>query len=587
MRQRTMERPRQLAFDYTKLPREFPRRYLPAGMSFEWAQFSRPFDELKKREIRSVKDLERWLADQDELDAVVYEQKALRMVNVSRQTDDLGYKNVYMDFLQNLEPRIKISGFELLKKYVASPYRKELSPLGYSMVDRRRENAARIFREENVELEKKDAEVTEQYQTIRGAMTVSFRGEERTLQQMTRFYEETDRGVRREAWELVEARLLRDSERLDLVYDEMISLRDRIARNAGFSNFRDYAFAQKNRFDYTPEDCQALHDAVEKYFVPLSREIDEERKRKMGLDQLMPWDMSVDPESRPPLAPFDDINGLVGGCARVVKKVDDQLSKYFDRMVELDLLDLDSRKGKAPGGFQEEFSELRFPFIFMNAARKDSDVRTLLHESGHSFQTFLMREAGLPFYNSGQNLPAEFAEVASTSMELMGGEHLEGTFYDRTDARRSNKTEVIGMVKLFTWVATIDSFQHWVYTHPGLTHEERAAEWTKTFRRFSGLESYEGFEGQLRYRWQRQLHLYQFPFYYIEYAIATLGALGIWFGYREDRAKAIGAYKRALSLGASKPLPELFQAAGLPWDLGPRTLEKYSRQLGSVLKTYS
>jgi oligoendopeptidase F len=576
-----------LAFDYTKLPREFPRRYLQEGMGFDWSQLSRPFDELKSREIRSVEDLKRWLADQDELDAAVYEQKALRTVNISRQTDDAGYKSAYMDFLQNLEPRIKISSFELLRKYVASPYRRGLPPQDYGMVDRRRENAVRIFREENVELEKKDAELSEQYQTIRGAMTVSFRGEERTLQQMSRFYEETDRGTRREAWELLEARLLKDSERLDLVYDQLISLRDRIARNAGFSNFRDYVFIQKNRFDYTPEDCLALHDAVEKYFVPLSREIDEERRRKMGLDELMPWDMSVDPEGRPPLAPFNDINGLVGGCAKVVKKVDGQLSNYFDRMVELDLLDLDSRKGKAPGGFQEDFSELRFPFIFMNAAKKDSDVRTLLHESGHSFQTFLMREAGLRFYNSGQNLPAEFAEVASTSMELMGGEHLEGTFYDGTGARRSNKIEVEVMVKLFTWVATIDSFQHWVYTNPRHTHEERAAAWTKTFRRFCGLESYRGFESQLRYRWQRQLHVYQFPFYYIEYAIATLGALGIWFRYREDRATAMGAYKRALSLGASKPLPELFRAAGLPWDLGPRTLEKYSQQLGSLLKTFS
>jgi putative nucleotidyltransferase with HDIG domain len=211
MRQRTMERSKQLAFDYTKLPREFPRRYLPAGMGFEWAQLSRPFDELKGREIRSVEDLKRWLADQDELDAVVYEQKALRMVNVSRQTDDAGYKSVYMDFLQNLEPRIKISSFELLKKYVASSCRKELPPQDFGMLDRYRENATRVFREENVELEKKDAEFSEQYQTIRGAMMVSFRGEERTLQQMSRFYEETDRGARREAWELSEARLLKAS----------------------------------------------------------------------------------------------------------------------------------------------------------------------------------------------------------------------------------------------------------------------------------------------------------------------------------------------------------------------------------------
>jgi oligoendopeptidase F len=576
-----------LVFDYSKLPHDFPRRYVPADMPFNWESLSPLFDELRTRPIRSKVDLEKWIADEDELNAIIYERKSLTMIDYSRQTDDEGFKKAYENFVMVLEPRVKLASFELVKKYVSSPARKELAPAEYLTTDRIRENGARIFREANVQLEKEDAELVEKYQGTIGAMTISFRGEERTLQQMSKFYEETDRGLREEAWRLSMARLLKDAQRLDEIYDGMIRVRDAIAKNAGFRNYRDYIFLQKNRFDYTPQDCLEFHDAVEKYFVPLSREIDEERIRKLGVDRLRPWDMMVDPAGRPPLAPFGSAQELIAGCARIFKKVDPQFSKYFDRMTELELRDLESRKGKAPGGFQDEFTELRLPFIFMNAAKRDGDVRTLLHESGHSFQAFLMRDAGLPFYNAGQNIPAEIAEVASTSMELVGGEHVEGVFYGPEDAIRSNKEEVITMAKLFPWVATIDAFQHWVYTHAGHSAEERAEAWSRTFKRFCGLESYEGFEQALRYRWQRQLHLYQFPFYYIEYGIATLGALGIWSKYRRDPAGAIASYKRALTLGNSKTLPELFRAADLPWDMGPKAIEAYSRELRSAWKAYA
>ncbi len=576
-----------MVFDYSKLPRDFPRRYVPPDMPFTWESLSPLFDELRTRPIGSKAELERWIADEDELNAVVYERKALATVNYSRQTDDEGFKRAYTDFVQELEPHIKLASFELVKKYVSSPARKELAPIKYLTTDRVRENAARIFREANVTLEKEDAELVGKYQSTTGAMTIPFRGEERTLQQMSKFQEETDRSLREEAWRLSTGRLLRDAQRLDEIYDGMIKVRSAIAKNAGFQSYRDYIFFQKNRFDYTPEDCLRFHDAIEKHFVPLSREIDEERVRKLSLDRLMPWDLVVDPAGRPPLAPFSSAQELVAGCARIFRKVDSQFSKYFDRMTELELRDLESRKGKAPGGYQDEFSEIRLPFIFMNAAKRDGDVRTLLHESGHSFQAFLMRDAGLPFYNSSQNIPPEVAEVASTSMELIGGEHLEGTFYGPEDARRSNKEEVVTMVKLFTWVATIDSFQHWVYTSPRHSAAERAEAWSRIFRRFSGLESYDGLEQALRYRWQRQLHLYQYPFYYIEYGIATLGALGIWLRYRRDPEGAIASYKHALSLGNSRTLPELFQAAELPWNFGPRVVEAYSRELRSAWKGYA
>ncbi len=576
-----------MAFDYSKLPREFPRRFVPTGMKFTWEELKKIFDELEARKVGSPMELEQWLRDEAELDAVIYEQRTLLYINSSRQTDNPEYQRAYKHFIDELEPKIKLASFELLKKYASSPFRDGLSLEVYHMTDRKRNNAVSIFRAGNVELEKRDAGLAQVYQQTLGAMTVNFRGEELTLQQMAKFQEETDRDVRKEAWRLAEERALKDAETLDLLYDEMVKLRDVAARNAGFDNFRDYIFPKKNRFDYTPDDCIRFHDAVQENFVPLSREIDRERLQKLGVERLTPWDIRVDPEGRPPLSPFTSAETLVAGCAKVVARVDPDLSNYFARMVDLRLLDLESRKGKAPGGYQEDLAELKLPFIFMNAARRDTDVRTLLHESGHSFHTFLMRDSGLPFFNSGPNLPTEFAEVASTSMELIGGEHLVGSFYSEEDARRSNKAEVVSMVKLFTWVATIDSFQHWVYTHPQHTYEERRRAWVGAFERFGGLETYEGYERQLGYRWQRQLHLFEVPFYYIEYGIATLGALGIWLQYRKEPREAIKAYKQALSLGGSRPLPYLFRTAGLEWNFGPSALHAYANDLRALLREYS
>ncbi len=575
-----------MVFDYSSLPREFPRRFLPADLPFEWVELAKIYEGLESRELLSPSDLERWLEDESELDAYVYEQRTLRYINSTRQTDNPEYTKAYELYTTELEPKVKLASFGLLKKYVASPFRSQLPREKFGLEDRRRQTAASIFRTENVELEKEDSTLSQKYQRTMGAMTVNFRGQEMTFQQMAKFLEETERTVREEAWRLVDQRARRDAGVLDSIFDEMVSLRDKAAKNAGFANYRDYIFVKKDRFDYTPEDCAEFHKAVEESFVPLSREVDRERRERLGVGTLMPWDLRVDPRGRPPLSPFEDAAGLVDGATRVLSRIDPRLSAFFSRMVELELLDLESRKGKAPGGYQDELSEVRLPFIFMNAARRDVDVRTLLHEAGHSFHSFLMREEGLPFFNGNANLPLEFAEVASTSMEIISGEHYSGIFYDEQEAKRSNFDEAAENIKLFTWVATIDAFQHWVYTHPEHAHEERAKAWSDTFNRFAGLENYDGLEASKAYRWHRQLHVFEVPFYYIEYAIALTGALGIWAKYRKDPKEAIELYKGALSLGATKSLPDLFGAAGLQWGFGRSTLKTLAIELRSAIREY-
>jgi oligoendopeptidase F len=569
----------------SKLPQAFSRKFLQPDLPFEWKAISGVFETLSARPLHSPGDLERWLRDEDELNAYLNEQRSIRYINSTLQTDNPDFTEAYESYVKELEPKLKVASFNLLKFYCASMYRPGL-PEKYRLEDKRRQAALGVFRVENVELEKQDAQLAQKYQKTRAAMTVNFRGEERTLQQMAKFLEETDRGLREEAWRLADTRSLRDKDSLDDLYTQMVALRAQAAHNAGYDSYEDYIFVRKARFDYTPKDCMDFHSAVEQYMVPLSREVDKLRKDTLDVETLMPWDMVVDPEGRKPLTPFEDISGLVNGAGKVLSQIDGELASYFTKMVELGVLDLDSRKGKAPGGYQEELSERRIPFIFMNAAKRDNDVRVLLHEAGHSFHTFLMRDQKLPFFNSNANMPLEFAEVASMSMEIVSGEHYDGVFYDREQAKRSNFEEAVSNVKLFAWVATIDAFQQWVYSNPDHSPEERRAAWLRTFARFGGLESYDGLDDSRAYRWQRQLHLFEVPFYYIEYGIALTGALGVWSRYRKDRKDAIEAYKCALSIGATRPLPDLFRAAGLQWGFGGNAIGGLASELRSAIREY-
>jgi oligoendopeptidase F len=414
-------------------------------------------------------------------------------------------------------------------------------------------------------------------------MTVLYDGQERTMQQMGRFLEEPNRNIREETWLLSESRRQKDRDTLNHVYDQLIALRQRIAENAGFDNYRDYIFRKKERFDYTAEDCFSYHEAVEKYIVPLMHELDRERSRGLNVEPLRPWDLAVDPKGLPALRPFKTSSELIQGCVKVFDKVNPEFAAELRRMTSLDLLDLDSRKGKAPGGYNMELSEVRLPFVFMNAVGRDGDVWTLLHESGHAFHVFAMRDKGFPYQYRSENVPLEIAEVASQAMEIIGGEHLEGTFYSKEDAARSKREHLASIVKLLAWIATIDAFQHWIYTHPNHTREDRQDQWVKLRKRFGGAENWGGYEEFLESQWQRQLHLFEVPFYYIEYGIAFMGALGLWTRYRKDPRAAISAYQRALALGGSKPLPELFKTAELPFDFGPRTIEPYAKELRNVL----
>jgi oligoendopeptidase F len=586
---------------FEKLPAHKPRAFVPQTIDLgDWPQIAPLFDQLEERAARckSVEALERWLLDWSELNAALDEESSRRYIAMTCHTDSADAEKAYLHFVENIEPQLKPRQFALEKIYIRR--KDELhesqtpttagendgtrgtrpSESRYFVFDRDVKNHVELFRPENVPLETEESKLSQQYQKLTGSLTVNFRGEEKTLVQMGRYLEEPDRALRQEAWELVAKRRLQEADKFDDIFDGQISLRQQIARKAGFGNYRDYAFRKLGRFDYTPDDCKKFHDAVEKHIVPVQRELQAQRRAQLKLEKLRPWDLAVDPLNRPPLKPFAEVGEMVSRTQKIFDSLDGELAGGFRQMQDLHLLDLDNRKGKAPGGYQQTLAEARVPFIFMNAVGLQRDVETILHEAGHAFHALATRDEDLLSYRSA---PIEFCEVASMSMELLGNEFI-GEFYSDADARRARRVHLEGIVGVFPWIATVDAFQHWIYTNPDHTRDERTVAWLKLMQRFGGDVDWTGYETAHANLWHRQLHIFIVPFYYIEYGIAQLGALQVWANSKRDKAKALGDYKKSLALGGSRPLPELFQAAGCQFEFSEKTIQPLAKMLREELE---
>jgi oligoendopeptidase F len=560
----------------------YSRQFVPTHADMgKWSDIEAVFSALDSRPIDRVEDLKTWMVDCGELAACISEEYHVRYVAMTCQTDDAEKEKAYLEFIQDIHEKCKPRWHAINTRYVDSRIRKRLAAKKYKVYDRSKETSVRLFREENIPLQTKDNTLDQQHQKITGAMTVTHDGREQTLQQMVRYQLEPDRNIRKEAWEKVAKRRLVDRDSLNEIFDEMIAIRTQMARQAGFDNFREYQFLVYERFDYTPQDCFAFHDAIEKIVVPVNRQIQKERREKLGIAPLRPWDLAVDVQNRPPLRPFEKISELYSGCSRVFHKVNRTLGAQFDEMVEACWLDTESRKGKAPGGYQATFHESRHPFIFMNAVGVHRDVETLLHEGGHAFHYIASRDQPLFDY---RQCSMEMAEVASMGMELLSYDEL-GAFYKGDDLRRAKREQLEGVISTLCWIATIDAFQHWLYLNPTHTREERTRFWISLLDRFGGIESWEGYEQFRESLWQRQLHLFGVPFYYIEYGIAQTGALQLWQNARANKRSAIQRYRKALALGGSRSLPELWKAANLNFDFSEATLSPLIKAVEIELKT--
>ncbi|QJB41168.1 M3 family oligoendopeptidase [Chitinophaga oryzae] len=562
--------------DIKKLPRDF----LPETFEVTtWDTLQPYYEALQQRNINSVADLEQWLKDISELDAVISEDACWRQIKMTCDTTNKELEEAFTYFCMEIQPRLQPYADALNKKLLESPFLKDLDQELYKTYLRNVKKQVKLFREENIPLQAELSVMAQQYGVIAGKMTITVNGKEYTLQQAAKFLENEDRALREEVFTKTAARRLQDRDAMDELYTGLIQKRDQVAKNAGFANYRDYKFEELGRFDYTKEDCFQFHEAVKTHILPLVQQILEKQQAKLKVDKLKPWDTEAEPAGIKPLEPFhtgeelitktietfDQLGPFFGDCLRVMKK--------------MGRLDLESRIGKAPGGYNCPLAETGVPFIFMNAAGQMKDLTTMVHEGGHAVHSFLSHNLPLSAF---KEYPMEIAEVASMSMELLTMDYWDIFFDDKEQLRRARLQQLERPLTIFPWIATIDKFQHWIYEHPQHTTAERTAKWLEILNEFSpAVVDWSGHEDYRAITWQRQLHLFEVPFYYIEYGIAQLGAIAMWKQFKENKQQALDNYVQALSLGNTKTLPELYKAAGIRFDLSPA----YIKELADFMRS--
>lgn len=559
----------QYSADIQKLKHSF----LPEHFSLtDWATLEPYFIQLRDREINSGQDLEQWLKDMSEMEAFISEDACWRQVRMTCDTENKTLEEAFNFFFMEIQPKIQPYADILNKKLVDCPFTKELDQEKYFTYLRSVKKSIDLFREANIPLQAEAAVLQQQYGTIAGKMMIEQDGQEFTLQQAGKFLESEDRSVRETVYKKIAERRLVDKDPLNELFSKLIALRHQVALNAGFSNYRDYKFAEMGRFDYTPASCFQFHEAVKKEVLPLVNQIYQEQEQRLGLDKMRPWDTEAEPAGIEPLRPFTDGRDLLDKSIKCLDALNPFFGDCLRKMDELNHLDLDSRKGKAPGGYNMPLAESGAPFIFMNAASQMSDLTTMVHEGGHAIHSFLAHGLELTGF---KEYPTEMAEVASMSMELFTMDHWDVFFDNEEEMKRAKRHQLERVITIFPWIATIDKFQHWVYENPGHSIEERKENWLRILNEFStSAIDYSGLEGFRSYNWQRQLHLFEVPFYYIEYGIAQLGAIGMWKQYRDNPEKALENYMKGLSLGGTKTLPELYAAAGIDFDFSPEKISE-------------
>lgn len=527
---------------------------------------------LLNREIHSVEDLEQWLLAETELYEAVREVLSGDYIAFNRYNNDQEIKKRYKHNQEVISPILKKYHALFDKKFYDSPYREQLDQEKYKQFILSKVNSIEIFREENIALEVQENQLHNEYFEITGSMVVEWEGEEKTIPQMRKYLMSSDRSVREKAWGLIWAEVLKHRPRLNEIMSELITLRQQIAKNAGFENYRDYMFKKYERFDYTPEDCFEFHAAVEKHVVPLATEIKKKHQQEIGVEEYRPWDTQAIPEGQEPLKPFEAADELVQGTVNIFAQLDPQFSKLIEDMQQHDLLDLESRKAKSPGGFCSSLPVTGLSFIFMNAVGTQDDVATMVHEGGHCVHNLLAKKQSLAEYKS---TPMESAELASMGMELFTIDKWNEFYKSEEELLRAQKEHIEGIISFFPWAMVVDRFQHWMYENPEHTVAEREAMFLDLVNRFTlpGLDM-QGYEEQMKARWLMQLHIFEVPFYYIEYAIAQLGALQLWKNYHEHPETAIQQYKEALALGSSKSLHEVYETAGIKFDFSEEMIKE-------------
>lgn len=540
-------------------------------MQLPWSDIAPFYQELNRRKL-TVSNVEQFLLDWTALSQLWHETYQRLYVGITVDTTDAAAERRYHAFLDEIYPSVQEAEQRLKEKFLASG----LEPPGFEIPLKIMRAEADLFRQDNLPLLSQELKLAEEYEKIVGVQTVEWDGKELTLLQLQPFYQHPEREIRERAWRLAAQRQLADRQAINDIWVRAMKVRRQIAANADRPNFRAYIWQKRLRFDYTPEDCYRFHQAIEQVVVPAASRLYEKRRRRLGVERLRPWDLEVDPFNRPPLQPFKTIAELEDKTSAIFHRVDPALGEYFDIMRRENLLDLDNRKGKAPGGYCTDFLVIRRPFIFTNSVGVHDDVQTLLHEGGHAFHVF--EASRLPYYQYFL-FPLEFSEVASMGMELLASPYLaldHGGFYTPADAARARAENLERSLLFWAYMAVVDAFQHWAHLHPDQASDPANcdAQWAELWRRFMPGVDWSGLEQEMVTGWQRKGHIHTDPFYYVEYGLALLGAVQVWSNALEDQRAAVAAYRRALSLGYSVPLPRLFAAAGARFAMDAGALGK-------------
>jgi len=541
------------------------KNYIFENLKIEsWTDIQLYYEDLQGREFKSIKDLEKWLKDRSELESVLEENLAWRYIKMNCDTENKSLAADFELFVTQIEPEINKYSNILDKKFIESEFISKLDSKKYFTVIRTIKKQIDLFREINIPIIAELQTIEQEYGVISSKMTIEYNGEEMTLPKASNFLKNTDRKIREEVYFLINNRKAKDITALNVLMTRLIKRRNNIAKNANFTNYRDFKLVELGRFDYSKDDCFQFHEAIKQMVVPIIEDFHKLRKSKLSLEKLKPWDLEVDIDNKQAIKPFENSEELIEKTIECFTKIRPKYGEFIKIMKQNSYLDLDSRKGKAPGGFNYPLYESNIPFIFMNSTGNLSDLTTMVHEGGHAIHSFLSKDLELVNFKS---LSSEIAELASMSMELISMEYWDCFIKDKDELIRAKRQQLERVIKILPWIATIDKFQHWLYTYPYHSVEDRMENWTKISKEFSSsVIDWELCEWFFVNTWQSQLHIFEVPFYYIEYAIAQLGAISIWKNYKQNPEKTLNQYEKALSLGYSVTIPEVYETAGIKFD---------------------
>lgn len=560
------------------IPSRPKRNFVPENLNIDsWNKVEPLFENLLKRSINSKKELENWMKDRSELNSVMNEDLAWRYIKMNINTKDEKLAKKFHFWIKEISPNLAPYSHKLNIKLIESPFLNELEHEKYNIYLRSVKKQIEIYREENIPLFTEMEAKQQEYGMISAKMTVEFDGKSLTMQQASLILKDTDREKRKTIYNLIQKRRLEDEEKLDNLYDELIILRQKIAKNAGYNNYRDYMFSAMGRFDYKPEDCFDFHNAISKKIVPIITSFEEKRKKELNYVNYRPWDTAVDVDGLKPLKPFNGGNELTDLTIKCFSKLRPYFGNCISIMKEMKHLDLESKEGKAPGGFMYPLHEIGVPFIYMNSVGSQRDLVTMIHEGGHAIHSFLCRNLELTEFKS---TPSEVAELASMAMELLSMDYWDTFYKNENELKRAKLEQLEKALGTLPWVAAIDKFQHWVYTNKH-TSKERKEKWLEIDSELGNqVINWDGQVSAQKIMWQRQLHLYEVPFYYIEYGMAQLGAIAVWRSYKKNGEEAIENYINALKLGYTKSIGEIYKTAGIKFDFS----EEYVNELALFIK---